>query len=128
MRFSYSPLCRRQLLWHMDASRPALGPAFLQMGVPITVINNQQALYSPILLHLSMSPNAGPCCCAGRSAAMPLFQLASATEVAPAARSSGSSGPNWRVVAGNLAAGATAGCCVEAGESACAPKCMLSGC
>jgi solute carrier family 25 S-adenosylmethionine transporter 26 len=47
---------------------------------------------------------------------MPLFLLASATEVSPAARSGGSSTPNWRVVAGNLAAGATAGCAVEAGE------------
>ena len=45
---------------------------------------------------------------------MPLFMVASAAESAPAATAS--SAPSWRFVVANLAAGATAGCAVEAGE------------
>jgi solute carrier family 25 S-adenosylmethionine transporter 26 len=49
---------------------------------------------------------------------MPLFMVASAAEAKPSSSSSSSSSnvPNWRLVAANLAAGATAGCAVEAGE------------
>jgi solute carrier family 25 S-adenosylmethionine transporter 26 len=46
---------------------------------------------------------------------MPLFMVASAAESKPSSSSS-SNVPNWRLVAANLAAGATAGCAVEAGE------------
>lgn len=48
----------------------------------------------------------------GAARAMPAFLIASAAETAP--RSS-SSAPSWRHIAANLAAGATAGCAVEAG-------------
>lgn len=46
---------------------------------------------------------------------MPLFMLASVTETktSPAAFVA----PAWRLVLGNLAAGAVSGCAVEAGES-----------
>jgi solute carrier family 25 S-adenosylmethionine transporter 26 len=45
---------------------------------------------------------------------MPLFMVASAAEVKPSAAVS-SDVPQWRRVAANLAAGAAAGCSVEAG-------------
>lgn len=48
---------------------------------------------------------------------MPLFMLASASEGKKAAPATDA--PAWRVAAGNLAAGATAGCAVEAGGPAC---------
>ncbi|KAF8060543.1 SAMC1 [Scenedesmus sp. PABB004] len=49
---------------------------------------------------------------AGATRAMPLFMVASAAEAKPSAAAS--SAPSWRLVAANLAAGATAGCAVEA--------------
>lgn len=45
--------------------------------------------------------------------AMPVFLVASAAETGPAAAAPGQ--PQWRIAVGNLLAGATAGCAVEAG-------------
>jgi hypothetical protein len=42
---------------------------------------------------------------------MPLFMVASAAEAGPSSRVQ-----SWQLVAANLAAGATAGCAVEAGK------------
>lgn len=51
---------------------------------------------------------------AGQTRAMPLFMVASAAEAKPSAAVN-SSVPQWQRVAANLAAGAAAGCSVEAG-------------
>ena len=59
----------------------------------------------------------------GRRQAAPAFTVASAIESQPL-RLEGV--PQWRIAAGNLAAGATAGCSVEAGAHVLA-KVLLSG-
>lgn len=55
------------------------------------------------------------CAGAGQTRAMPMFIVASAAEAKPSAAAN-SSVPQWQRVAANLAAGAAAGCSVEAGE------------
>jgi len=86
------------------------------------VVKSSSAVTGPLAgcwLHVT---NASPCTCAAQrvtaaaqTRAMPLFMVASAAEAKPSAAVN-SNVPQWQRVAANLAAGAAAGCSVEAGK------------
>jgi hypothetical protein len=84
-------------------------PALLGQRIPRPLTRRPR----PAFASVSMQSGAGATSPSGSSRHVPAFTVASAVESKPLNLEGV---PQWRITAGNLAAGATAGCAVEAGE------------